>query len=161
MEFTLRIAHKKDSDKIFYLLNKMAECAGKKPEENLLTLEKIKTHGFGQDKYFKVLLAEYEKEPAGFSIYFFSYSAASGAPILYIEELFVDELYRSYGLGTKLLANLAYLALEKECCRMEGHAFTWDKAAIKFYEFLGAHPRTDLLQFRLEEEPLKKLAEQK
>ncbi|KTD01728.1 GNAT family N-acetyltransferase [Fluoribacter gormanii] len=161
MEFTFRIAKKKDKEQIFGLIKKLAEYERKKPEEIHLTLDKIESHAFGRNKYFYVLLAEYKKNPAGFALYYFSYSAPSGAPVLYVEELFVDELYRNYGLGTSLLSHLAQLALEKECCRMEGHAFTWNKKAIEFYEFIGAHPRTDLLQFRLSGEHLQKLAAQK
>lgn len=161
MEFTFRIAKKKDKEEILSLIKKLAEYERKKPEEINLTLDKIESHGFGRNKYFYVLLAEYKKMPAGYALYFFSYSASAAAPILYVEDLFVDELYRNHGLGTALLSNLAHLALEKECCRMEGHAFTWDKNAIEFYEFIGAHPRTDLLQFRLSGEHLQKLAVQK
>ncbi|MGL5742254.1 MAG: GNAT family N-acetyltransferase [Legionella sp.] len=158
MEFTFRIAKKKDKNKILVLVKKLAEYERKRPEEINLTLEKIDSHGFGKTKYFSVLLAEYKKQPAGYALYFYSYSGSAGAPILYVEDLFVDELYRSYGLGTALLSNLARLALEKECCRMEGHAFTWNKKASAFYEFIGASPKTDLLQYRLCGESLKKLA---
>lgn len=161
MEFTFRIAKKKDKEEIFNLIKKHAEYEKKKPEEIHLTLDKIETHGFGRNKFFYVLLAEYQKKPAGFALFFFTYSVPAGAPVLYIEELFVDELYRNHGLGTSLLSNLAQLALEKECCRMEGHAFTWNKKGIEFFEFIGAHPRTDLLQFRLADEHLQKLASQK
>ncbi|HHF7396141.1 TPA: N-acetyltransferase family protein [Legionella anisa] len=160
MEFTFRIAKKNDKEEILDLIKKLAEVERKKPEEINLTLEKIESHGFGRNKYFYVLLAEYKKKPAGYALYFFSYSASAGAPILYIEDLFVDEPYRNFGLGTGLLAHLARLAIEKECCRMEGHAFTWNKKVIEFFEFIGAHPRTDLLQFRLSDEHLRKLAEQ-
>ncbi|KTC91566.1 GNAT family N-acetyltransferase [Fluoribacter dumoffii] len=161
MEFTFRIAKKKDKEEILCLIKKLAEHQRKKPEEVHMTLEKIESHGFGRTRYFYVLLAEYKKKPAGYALFFYSYSASDGAPILYIEDLFVDELYRNYGLGTALLANLAKLALEKECCRMEGHAVTWNKKGIEFFEFIGAYPRTDLLQFRLSGEHLQKLAAQK
>lgn len=158
MEFTFRIATKKDKYEISDLVKKLAEYERRKTEEINLTLDKIEAHGFGKNKYFYVLLAEYKKKPAGYALYFFSYSVSSGAPVLYVEDLFVDEMYQSHGLGTALLSNLARLAIEKKCSRMEGHTFTWDTKSIEFYEFLGAHPRTDLLQFRLSGEPLEKLA---
>ncbi|CAM3079941.1 GNAT family acetyltransferase [Legionella steigerwaltii] len=161
MEFTFRIAKKKDKEEILSLVKKLAEHERKKPEEVNLTLDKIESHGFGRNRYFYVLLAEHKRKPAGYALFFFSYSSSEGSPILYIEELFVDELYRNYGLGTALLSNLAQLAIEKECCRMEGHAVTWNKKGIEFFKFIGATPRTDLLQFRLSGEHLKKLAAQK
>jgi GNAT superfamily N-acetyltransferase len=160
MKFTFRIAKKKDKDEIMVLVNKLAAYERKRPEEVNLTLDKIESHGFGKNKYFHILLAEHKKQPAAYALYFFSYAASAGAPVLYVEDLFVDEYYRSHGLGSSLLSKLAQLALEKECCRMEGHAFTWNKKAIEFYEFLGAHPRTDLLQFRLFGEHLERLAAQ-
>ena len=95
------------------LARKLAEYERKKPEEVNLTLDKIESHGFGKNKYFYVLLAEYKKKPAGYALYFFSYSASAGAPILYVEDLFVDDVYRNYGLGKALLANLAHTAVER------------------------------------------------
>lgn len=160
MEFTFRIATKKDKEKISLLVEQSAEHDRKKPEEINLTLDKIEAHGFGKNKYFYILLAEYKKNPVGYALYFFSYSASEGAPVLYIEDLFVNKNYQNQGLGTALLSHLARFAVEKKCCRMEGHAFTWNKKSIQFYEFLGAHARRDLLQFRLEDEYLVKLAHQ-
>lgn len=161
MEFTFRIAKKKDKEEIFFLVNKLAEHERKKPQEVNLTMDKIESHGFGRMRYFYVLLAEYKEKPAAYALFFFSYCASEAAPILYVEELFVDELYRNHGLGSALLSNLAHIAIEKECCRMEGHTMTWNKKGIEFFEFIGASPRTDLLQFRLAGEHLQKLAAQK
>ncbi|WP_408608946.1 GNAT family N-acetyltransferase [Aquicella siphonis] len=53
---------------------------------------------------------------------FFSYSASSGAPILYLEDLFVEEAYRHQGICKALLSKLANLSIENHCCRMEWHA---------------------------------------
>ncbi|AUH71334.1 GNAT family acetyltransferase [Legionella sainthelensi] len=158
MEFTFRIATKRDKEKIAFLVEKLAEYERKKTGTMSLTLDKIEAHGFGKTRYFYILLAEYKKEPAGYALYFFSYSAPDAAPVLYVEDLFVNEKFQNHGLGTSLLSYLARLAIEKHCCRMEGHAFTWNKKSIQFYEFLGAHPRTDLLQFRLAGDCLEQLA---
>lgn len=158
MEFTIRIATKKDKYKIYSLVEQFATYERKKHEDIHLTLEKIESHGFGKNKYFHILLAEYKKEPAGYALYFFSYSAAEGAPVLAVENLFVTEAYQSHGLGTALLSYLARLALEEHCCRMDGHAFTWNKQSIEFYEFLGAHTRTDQVHFRLSGDSLEQLA---
>ena len=73
MEFTFRIAKKKDKEEIFFLVNKLAEHERKKPEEVNLTLDKIESHGFGRTRYFYVLLAEYKEKPAGYALFFFSY----------------------------------------------------------------------------------------
>lgn len=158
MKFNIRIAKKEDKHAILALVKKLAEYERKKPEEVQLTLDKIELHGFGEEKYFDVLIAEYGEIPVGYAFYFFTYSASSGAPILYIEDLFVESEYRHQGLGKALFSNLAKLAIQKECCRMEWHAFTWNEKAIQFYKNLGASPKLDLVQFRLFGNGLKQLS---
>ncbi len=105
------------------------------------------------------MLAEHNEISVGYALFFFSYSPAAGAPILYIEDLFVEEEYRLQGLGKALLSKLATIALKKDCCRMEWHSFAWNEKAIGFYKNLGARPQPDSLQFRLFDEDLKNLAE--
>jgi GNAT superfamily N-acetyltransferase len=158
MEFTVRVAKKKDTYKIFSLIEKQAQEERKKTEEIALTIDKIESHGFGKENYFDVLLAESKEEAIGYALYFFTYCDSLAAPILYLEDLFVDKSYRKSGLGTTLLSHLARVAIKKGCCRMEGHAFTWNKTLNTFFESHGAHPRTDLLQYRLLGEDMLKLA---
>lgn len=159
MRFTIRIAKKEDKNAILDLVKKLAVYERKKTEEIQLTIDKIESHGFGKDNYFDVLIAEHNEIPVGYALYFFSYSASSGAPILYIEDLFVENEYRHQGLGKALLSSLANITIEKKCCRMEWHTFTWNDNGIEFYKNLGAAPKHDLLQFRLLGNDLKKLAE--
>ncbi|MDP3559041.1 MAG: GNAT family N-acetyltransferase, partial [Legionellaceae bacterium] len=114
MKFNIRIVKKEDKSALLELVKKLAEYERKKPEEVQLTLDKIKLHGFGKEKYFDVLIAEYNETSIGYALYFFSYSASSGAPILYIEDLFVENEYRHQGLGKALLSSLAKIAIQKE-----------------------------------------------
>lgn len=159
MHCVIRKATIEDKNIILNLVKKLAEYERKKPEDVHLTLDKIETHGFGDTRYFEVLLVELNHIPVGFALYFFSYAASLGAPILYIEDLFIENEYRHQGLGTALFARLAKKALDRDCCRMEWHAFTWNEKALSFYERLGAIPKDDLAQFRLLGNDLKKLAE--
>lgn len=154
----IRSATLDDKEAILTLVNKLAEFERKKPEEVQLTLDKIESHCFAHTKYFHTLIAEKNKTPVGYALYFFSYSAYAGAPVLYLEDVFVESEHRHQGIGKALLAKLAKLAIENKCCRMEWHAFTWNETAIEFYKNLGATPKHDLLQFRLSGEPLDKLS---
>lgn len=156
----IREATSNDKESILNLVKKLAEYERKKPEEVLLTIDKIESHSFGDHKYFHIQIAEDNKMPIGYAIYFFSYSASLGAPILYLEDLFVEDEYRNQGIGKALLAKLAQLAQENKCCRMEWHAFTWNEQAIQFYKDLGALPKLDLLQFRLSGEHLSNLSKE-
>jgi len=145
----IRKATIKDKEIILELVYKLAQEEKVKPEEVQLSLDKIAEHAFGSNPYFYVLIAEYENKPVGYALYFFTYLAAMGSPILYLEDLFVDPQYRNKGIGTDLLSNLKEIASAKKCCRLEWHTFNWNKKAIQFYESIGAKPSPESLQFRL------------
>lgn len=152
----IREATKSDKDIILDLVRKLAEYERKKLSDVQLTLEKIEKHGFGDNPYFYILIIESNRIPVGYALYFFCYSGSTGAPILYLEDLFIEEEYRNKGFGKALLSKLAKIAIEKDCCRMEWHAFTWNEKAIQFYKSLGAVSKSDLVQFRLADEDLQK-----
>lgn len=144
----IRKATIEDSELILDLVKKLATYERKKPEDIKLTLAKIKSHGFGSNKYFDTLIAEYNHIPVGYAIYFFTYSACSGAPAIYMEDLYVDNEYRRKGIATALFDKLAEIAREKHCCRIDWHALDWNEEAIEFYQTLGAEIRPDLVKFR-------------
>ncbi len=76
--------------------------------------------------------------PAGFAIFFTNYSTFLAKPGLYLEDLFVNPEFRGRGIGKSLLLHLAKLANQRGCGRMEWTVLDWNKAAIAFYESLGA-----------------------
>jgi GNAT superfamily N-acetyltransferase len=145
-----REASEKDVPDLVGMVKELAAFESKKPEEVLLTPEKFLKHAFGKDHYFQVLVAEKDQKLIGYALYFFSYSGYKGAPVLYIEDLYVSEPHRKQGIGTAMLSRLKKISEEKECCRMEWHVFDWNEPAIKFYQSLGGVLRKDLIQVRLE-----------
>ena len=159
MSLQIRTATIEDVETLFDLIKKLARYEKKEPEEIGLTIEKIQKHGFGKNPYFQTLIADYDKKSVGYALYFFTYAATAGNPILYLEDLFVEESCRGKGIGKSLLSHLAKLALKEDCCRMEWHAFTWNQAALSFYEGLGSIPKTDLVQVRLSALSLAELAD--
>ena len=52
-------------------------------------------------------------EPAGFAVFFQTFSTFLGLPGMYLEDLFVEPAYRRQGLGEALLAHLAKIAVER------------------------------------------------
>lgn len=158
MKLVIRKAKKEDAGAILSLIGKLAAYEKKDPVDVKIDLNKIEKHAFGPRSQFKVLLAEYEQQPIAYALYFLAYAGSAGAPILYLEDLFVDVSYRGHGIGRALLVKLAKLAIDKDCCRMEWHAFTWNKRAIEFYKSLGSEIKSDLVQIRLSGNDLKKLS---
>jgi ribosomal protein S18 acetylase RimI-like enzyme len=65
--------------------------------------------------------------------------------------------YRSRGIGRALLQELARLAVERGCGRLEWAVLDWNLPAIGFYEKLGARPNSEWTTYRLSGEALSAL----
>lgn len=118
----------------------------------------LAAHLFGPRPYAEVLLAEVDGAPAGFALFFHNYSTFLTKPGIYLEDLFVVPERRGLGLGRKLLAALATLAVERGCGRLEWSVLKWNAPAIGFYERLGAVPMEEWQVYRLAGDPLRALA---
>src|SRR5262245_34355423 len=68
---------------------------------------------------FECLIAEVDGAPAGFALFFTSYSTWLGKRGIWLEDLFVLPEVRRQGLGTALLRRLGELAAERDCGRLE------------------------------------------
>lgn len=158
MKIKIRKAKLSDVQTILLLVLKLAEYEKKTVGDVKLTTDKIIKHAFCSKPYFNLLVAETENELVGYALYFFTYAASLGAPILYLEDLFVLENYQRQGIGTKFLTQLARIAANHHCCRMEWHTFSWNRSAIDFYQSMSAVLRPDLIQVRLQHDALQQLA---
>jgi GNAT superfamily N-acetyltransferase len=113
---------------------------------------------FGPRPSAEVVLAYAGDEPAGFAVYFHTYSTFLGRAGMYLEDLFVDARWRGLGLGKKLLAYVAGVAVSRGCTRLEWAALQWNEPAIGFYRNLAARQMNDWSTFRLSDDALKQLA---
>ena len=109
----------------------------------------LEEHLFGSRPYVEVILAEVDGAPAGFALFFHSYSTFLTKPGLYLEDLYVVPERRGLGLGRRLLGELARLAVERGCGRLEWSVLKWHTPAIGFYERLGAVPMEEWQVYRL------------
>jgi GNAT superfamily N-acetyltransferase len=128
------------------------------PHEAIVTEDDIRRDGFAGEPKFRVLIAEWEGEPAAFALFFRTYSTWMGRAGLYLEDLFVRPSFRKRGIGRQMLQYLAKLAVEEGCGRFEWNVLDWNTPAIDFYHSLGARPLKEWIRFRITGEPMKKLA---
>ncbi len=77
---------------------------------------------------------------------------------LYLEDLFVKPKNRGKGYGRALLVDLAKIARDRGCGRMEWAVLNWNEPAIKFYRALGAKPLDEWTVFRLTRDGIAELA---
>ena len=124
----------------------------------IATEDVLRTTLFGARPYAEAVIAYVGAEPAGFAIYFFSYSSFAGLPNLYVEDIFVRAAYRASGVGKRLFGFLASSAGERGCGRMEWSVLNWNELAIGFYKKLGAEPVRNWTVFQLAKEDMEKLA---
>jgi GNAT superfamily N-acetyltransferase len=101
------------------------------------------------------VLAFEEGSPAGFAVFFTSFSTFLARPGLYLEDIFVIPERRGRGVGTALLLHLARLANERGCGRMEWSVLDWNESAITFYEGLGARRLSEWTTCRLDGDALR------
>jgi len=113
--------------------------------------------GFGPKPCFEVRLAFLDDRPAGFTLFFTTYSTWEGRPGLYLEDIFIEEWARKSGVGRRLIADLAKLAQARHCRRLDLSVLDWNPAR-GFYERLGIHLNQGWLPYRVRGEALTRLA---
>jgi GNAT superfamily N-acetyltransferase len=113
---------------------------------------------FGKKAAAEVLLAYDGDACEGFALFFSNYSTFLARPGIYLEDLFVKPHARGKGLGRALLREIARLAVERGCGRVEWSVLDWNEPSIGFYKKLGAVPMDEWTVFRLTGEALEGLA---
>lgn len=94
----------------------------------------------------------------GFALFFHNFSTFLGKDGIYLEDLYIKEKYRGKGYGRAIISELAKIAVERDCGRLEWWCLDWNKASIDFYLKLGAEPMNDWTVYRLDEKHLRELA---
>lgn len=103
-------------------------------------------------------IAEWNGAPAGFALWFYSFSTFRGRHGIYLEDLFVKPEFRGHGIGKALLANLAKRATAQDCARVEWSVLDWNTPSIEFYKSLGAVALDEWTKYRLSDAALANLA---
>jgi len=152
----IRPATKADAQVIVELIRQLADYE-KLSHEAVMTPELIEKNVF-ENGYAHVLLVEENEAIIGFALYFFNFSTFLGKPGLYLEDLFIEPQHRGKGYGKQLLIELARIAVEKECGRMEWIVLDWNTPSIEFYKSLGAFPLDEWTVYRLTEDKMRILA---
>lgn len=153
----IRPAEDKDIPLIVQLIRELAEYE-REPDKAVATGKDIRRDGFSAHPKFRVVIAEWDGEAAGFALFFYNYSTWLGRAGLYLEDLFVRPKFRGKGIGKALLTHLAKVAVEEGCGRFEWQVLNWNTPALDFYKSLGARVMDEWSTMRITGEPLMKLA---
>lgn len=157
-EITIRPCHVGDSSEILRLIRELAVYE-KLEEFAIATEDQLRDHLFGTAPKAEAVLAEWEGRAVGFALFFTTFSTFRGQPGIYLEDLFVEPEHRGRGIGKQLLGEVARIACERGCGRLEWSVLTWNTPAIEFYEAMGARPLNDWIMYRLDEQPLRSVGD--
>ena len=122
------------------------------------TEEKLRATLFSENPAAEVIIARDGAEPMGFALFFHNYSTFLAQRGIYLEDLFVKPAARGKGVGFALLSELARIAVERGCGRLEWAVLDWNELAIDFYKRIGAVPLDDWMTFRMTGDSLISLA---
>jgi GNAT superfamily N-acetyltransferase len=156
-ELEIRPGTEVDVPLILSLIRELAEYE-RLSHEVVATEEMLRDSLFGERRVAEVLLGHLDGEPAGFALFFHSFSTFLGRPGIYLEDLYVKPEFRGEGVGRALLVHLARLARDRGCGRLEWSVLDWNEPAIGFYRRLGASPVSGWTVYRVTGEALEELA---
>jgi GNAT superfamily N-acetyltransferase len=155
--FSIRAARPKDAEVLVNLVRELA--AYEKLEQHArATADDFRRYLFGPHPAAEAVLAEVGAEPAGFALWFATFSTFRGQPGLYVEDIFVRPNHRGRGIGKGLLAAVARRAVERGCGWMNWSVLDWNAPAIGFYRSIGARAVDGSTLYLLDDEPLRRLA---
>ena len=153
---TIRFAAPEDAGLVLRLIRALA-IYEKAPEAVVATEADLVRHGFGPDRQFEAILAFVDDEPAGLALFHSRFSTWLGQPGMYLEDLYVAEEARGLGVGRRLMARLAAIAVERCWGRIDFQVLDWNPAR-NFYHRLGMQHLGEWLRYGANDEALRRLA---
>ncbi len=157
MTLTVRRAEPGDVPDMLRLIVALA-IYEREPDAVKATPESLTETMFGPDASVFAHVAVQDGAIVGVALWFETYSTWTGAPSLYLEDLFVDESARGTGAGRALFTALAREAEARGCARIDWAVMDWNQSARGFYRSIGGFHSTGWEPWRIEGEALEKLA---
>ncbi|CAM5765707.1 GNAT family N-acetyltransferase [Bosea minatitlanensis] len=112
---------------------------------------------FGENPRVFCDIAEWEGEPVGFALWFYTYSTFRGRHGIWLEDLFVRPGQRGRGIGKALMARLARRCVDEDLPRLAWWVLNWNEPSRVFYRSIGAKAQDEWTVKRLEGEALARL----
>lgn len=154
-QLTFRFAQRKDVPLILKWIKELADYE-KLLHEVVATEELLEQWIFDKEKA-EVIFAMVGQEEVGFALFFHNFSTFLGRAGIYLEDLYVKPEYRGNGYGKAILKQLAKIAMERGCGRLEWWCLDWNKPSIDFYRSLGAEAMDEWTVYRITGDTLKEM----
>jgi GNAT superfamily N-acetyltransferase len=127
------------------------------PDAVKVTPAELRRDGFGPNPRYEAIIAEHDARPVGFALWTSNYSTWEGRAGFFLEDIFVYEEARKFGVGQALMARMARIARDRGLGRLDLNVLTWNPAR-KFYERLGIAHIDEWVPYRVRGTALERLA---
>lgn len=154
---SFRFAEREDVELILEFIKGLAHY--EHMEDEVVATPKLLEEWLFDKQKAEVIFAVSEGREVGFALFFHNFSTFLGRAGIYLEDLFVLPEYRGHGFGKALLKQLARIAAERGCGRLEWSCLDWNQPSIDFYLSLGATRMDDWTTYRITGKTLQELAE--
>lgn len=146
-ELSFRFAAEQDATLILEFIKELAVYENMLDE--VVATEEILREWIFEKKKAEVLFAMEDGREVGFALFFHNFSTFLGRAGIYLEDLFVKPEFRGKGYGKAILKELARIAVERGCGRLEWCCLDWNQPSIDFYLSLGAKKMEDWTVYRV------------
>jgi ribosomal protein S18 acetylase RimI-like enzyme len=106
----------------------------------------------------KAVVAIIDKKVVGVATYYDIFSTFIAKPGLWLDDLYVYEEFRKYGVGKSLLTKLCIIAKDTGCARIDWIVANDNENGKGFYNSIGATIFEEIRHSRLDENAINKLA---
>lgn len=154
---SIRRATAEDADLLRKMIRELADFERELASVSITEADLVRD-GFGADPKFRAVIAEWDRQAAGYAFFFSFYSTWHG-PQLFLEDLFVRPQFRGKGIGKTLLRYVANVAKNENCRAMRWEVLSWNHSAIELYKSFGATFLDDWRLVLLPSEGVQRLAE--
>ena len=153
----IRKATSDDCDKILKFINHLAHYEHME-NDVVATPALLKEWIFDKQKAEVIFAVNQEGKEVGIALFFHNFSTFLGRAGIYLEDLFVLPEFRGQGFGKALLKELARIAVERGCGRLEWSCLDWNQPSIDFYKSCNAVPMDEWTVYRLTGQALHDMA---
>ena len=157
--YRFRFANENDCRLILKFIRSLAKY--EKMEDEVVATEALLREQLFKKKKAEVLFVMDGDKEVGFALFFHNFSTFLGRAGIYLEDLYVRPAYRGRGYGKVLLRELAHIAVNRGCGRLEWACLDWNQPSIDFYKSLGAVPMDEWTVYRAAGDTLLEMAGRK
>jgi len=163
VDLTIRDARREDIELMFGWVLELAEYEHGR-DQVTGSPELLEDSLFGPTPSAEALIAEVRSgpdaawEPAGFAVFYKTFSTWESRPGIWLEDLYVPPAHRRSGVGGALLSHLAKVTVARGYTRLEWAALDWNDPALRFYAKIGAARLDEWVLHRLDGAALDRVA---